>query len=288
MSSTNNHGNNQEIIFHAPSTLKEALQLLTSDPSLEIIAGGTDLWPKWSMSKTRPTRLLSLHRLAELKNIEETNGQLRLGAMCTHASLAESPLVKKACPSLATAAATVGARQIQNRGTLGGNVVNASPAADLPPPLLAADAQVELSSLQGTRTVALVDFYQSYRQTARKPDELLTAVLIPALPKNGREYFRKIGTRRAQAISKVVGSMRLIVGEDGKISRAGLAFGSVAPISLRLSSVEKWLIGRPLDAQTAKEAGRLAGEDVTPIDDLRSTAAYRRHVVERLISSWLS
>lgn len=276
--------------FLAPDRLEQALQALANPSERPVVlAGGTDLWPQWTGGLTpRPERVLSLHRLRELRTIElvEDQGVLRIGAGCTHGDLVRSELVRQACPAVAEAAATIGAVQIQNRGTVGGNLVNGSPAADLPPPLAAAGAEVELASVDGPRCVALERFYTGYRALDRRPDELLVAVRVPALPAGAHERFTKVGTRRAQAISKVVGACRLELA-DGAIARAGIAFGSVAPIVLRLHALEQWLVGRAPDARTAAEAETRAAAAVQPIDDLRSSADYRRYVVGRLVRRWI-
>jgi CO/xanthine dehydrogenase FAD-binding subunit len=273
--------------FLAPTQLEQALQLLAEREPPEILAGGTDLWPKWTSGQPRPGRVLSLHRLVELRAVEDRDGQLRIGAACVHAALVRSVAVQRACPALAAAAATIGAAQIQNQATIGGNLANASPAADLPPPLLAAGAEVELCSTAGTRRVPLDHFFLGYRKIDRRPDELLTAVVVPSLPAGSRERFRKIGTRRAQAISKVVGACRLAVGDDGVITAAGIALGSVAATSIRLPELERWLVGRACDARTAASAEEQARQAVRPIDDLRSSAEYRTHVVGRLVYNWV-
>ena len=274
--------------FTAPDSLAEALSLLAQQPGQTVLAGGTDLWPQWTSEQHKPGQVLSLHRLAELGQISATPGEpLRIGATVTHAQLVRSAEVRDGCPAVAQAAATIGAAQIQNRGTIGGNLVNASPAADLPPPLVAAGAEVELASTKGTRRVPLDSFYQGYRQLDLGPGELLVAVLVPALPAVAREHFRKIGTRRAQAISKVMGACRLELGPDQIITRAGIAFGSVAPVVLRLEQLEQWLCGRRADSDTAREAGQRAVAAVQPIDDLRSSADYRRQMVGRLVQGWI-
>jgi carbon-monoxide dehydrogenase medium subunit len=270
--------------FLAPSDLGGALEHLREHPGTTVLAGGTDLWPQWTAEGRRPERVLSLPLLEELRRIELAGGVLRVGAAATHADLARSGAVREACPSLAEAAATVGAVQIQNRGTIGGNLVNASPAADLPPPLAAAGASVELASAgRGARRVELAAFFRGYREIDRAPDELLTAILVPALPAGGREAFHKVGTRRAQAISKVMGACRLTFADSGAVATAGIAFGSVAPTVIRLADLERWLGGRQPDEATAVEAEQRAAAAVQPIDDLRSTAAYRAYVVGRLV-----
>jgi len=277
--------------FLAPETLQQALAALAETPSPVVLAGGTDLWPRWtSESGERPLRVLSLHRLSELRVIEEVEGgeTLRIGATCTHAELWRSALVRRACPAVAEAALTIGAIQIQNRGTIGGNIINASPAADLPPPLLAAGAEAELASeAGGQRYVALDRFFTGYRQLDRREGELLVAIRVPMLPAGGRELFRKVGTRRAQAISKVVGACRVTLAPDGTVDRAALAFGSVAPVPLRLTGLERWLAGRAPDTETALEAEQRASSEVAPIDDLRSSARYRTYAVGRLVRLWI-
>jgi CO/xanthine dehydrogenase FAD-binding subunit len=257
-------------------------------PGPVVLAGGTDLWPLWTTEGSCPSQVLSLHRIRELRVIEEQEGKLRIGATCTHTDLIRSALVRRSSPALAEAAATVGAAQIQNRGTIGGNIVNGSPAADLPPPLAAAEAVLELASTRGRRQVPLSGFFTGYRATVRREDELLVAVEVPLLPKGALERFRKVGTRRAQAISKVVGACRIALdADDGTIASVGIAFGSVAPTVLRLPELERWLTGRPPDRETAAEAESRAVTAVKPIDDLRSSAAYREHVVGRLVRRWI-
>ncbi|MFH1131514.1 MAG: xanthine dehydrogenase family protein subunit M [Pseudomonadota bacterium] len=273
--------------FFVPADLQNALEVLGRNESVKILAGGTDLWPKWTSEGNKPQRVLSLHSIKELRAIDEEEGELRIGATCTHADLIRSDLVQKACPGLVQAASEVGAIQIQNRGTIGGNLSNASPAADLPPPLVAAGAKVELASTKGTRIVPLNLFFTGYRTLDLRSDELLTAVLVPFLPQGAKEFFRKVGTRKAQAISKVVGSCRLQTNPDGTIASVGIAFGSVGPTVIRMYDLEKWLTGRAAGPETASEAAELAEKRVQPIDDLRSSAEYRRHVVGRLVYSWI-
>ncbi len=273
----------------APDTLEEVLAALADPAPPVVLAGGTDLWPQWTSGKIpRPRRVLSLHRLASLRQIRREGDHLHVGAQCTHADLWRSDRVRGASPALALAAATVGAVQIQQRGTVGGNLAEASPAADLPPPLCAAGAAVALASVRGVRHVPLPAFYLGYRQTARQPDELITAVRVPALPAGGQEHFYKVGTRKAQAISKAAGACRLVLGPDGAIASCGLAFGSVGPTVVRLAALEAWLLGQRPSAAVAQEAGLRAAEGVQPIDDLRSTAAYRRHVVGQLVQRWIA
>ncbi len=276
-----------ERLFFAPDTLGEALSILSNNPDTVVLAGGTDLWPLWTSGEARPDKVLSLHRLSALRAIELEDDHLRIGAACTHTDLVQSEVVARISPNLPLAAATIGAMQIQNQGTVGGNVVNASPAADLPPPLVAAEALVELSSDAGVRRVAIDAFYRGYRDIDRRPEELVTAVLVPPLPERGREHFRKVGTRRAQAISKVVGACRLHMADDGTIARAGVAFGSVGPTVVRAFGLETWLVGQTPNEVTADAAAQVARDLVKPIDDLRSSAAYRAHVCGVMVRNWV-
>ena len=277
-----------ETVFFTPRVLDDALEILDQQhQGLEILAGGTDLWPRWTAERQKPARVLSLHRLEALRQLHRDGELLRIGAAVTHSELVRSPLVRSHCPALAAAAATIGAVQIQNRGTIGGNLVNASPAADLPPPLVAAGAELELASSAGKRRLPLDAFNLGYRKIDLRPGELLAAVLVPPLPDAAREFFQKVGTRRAQAISKVMGAGRLELDEAGRLARAGLAFGSVAPVVARLEPLEQWLVGRRPDAETAAEAGQRASQLVQPIDDLRSSADYRRYIVGRLVRNWV-
>jgi len=183
--------------------------------------------------------------------------------------------------ALRECARTVGALQIQNRGTVGGNIVNASPAGDSLPLWLALDAQFEVASISGRRRVAAADFWKGYRTVDLAPDELLVAVHIDSQP-NDHLHYRKVGTRLAQAISKVVLGGRIRVA-DGVVTEARIALGSVAPVPLRLASVEAALVGKPIDPAAAD----LVVTDIAPIDDIRSTATYRNRVATRIVRSWL-
>jgi CO/xanthine dehydrogenase FAD-binding subunit len=273
--------------FSAPETLDEVLAIRQQYPEAVILAGGTDLWPQWSSGEAAPERVVSLHHLGGLRRITAEDDFLRVGATCTHTELVRHDAVRRLCPALSQAAATVGALQIQNRGTIGGNVVNASPAADLPPVLVAVGAVLEFSSAKGSRQVAVDHFYRGYRDVDLRPGELLTSILIPPLPVEAREHFKKVGTRRAQAISKVVGACRLELADDGTIVRAGVAFGSVGPTVVRANELEKWLVGQQPNIPTAVQATRMAREAVSPIDDLRSSAEYRKHICGIMVRNWL-
>lgn len=265
----------------SPATLEEAYELLTS-AAYEPIAGGTDLMVQITGELAPPpVRVLDIWRLDELRGIRLVDAALSLGALTTYTDIRRSPLVHEHLPALAEAAATIGAAQIQNRGTIGGNAVNASPAGDTLPILLATDARLVLGSRGGERTIAADDFWIGYRQTARRPDELLLRIDIP-LPLGRSVRFRKVGTRRAQAISKVV--MALAWREDGGVWRdARVALGSVAERPIRARDTERVLEGAAARRETADHASATVAAEISPIDDVRSTADYRRVVTARVL-----
>lgn len=271
--------------IRSPADLAEAYRLLGDGGARwQPIAGGTDVMVQLAAGAAPPPeRLLDLWSLDELRGIE-IGGQGRelvLGALTTYTEIRRSPLCHDHLPALVEAAATIGAAQIQNRGTIGGNVVNASPAGDTLPVLLAADARIALGGPRGERSVAATDFWPAYRRTARADDELVLRVRIP-LPPRRRMRFRKVGTRRAQAISKVV--LALAWREDGGVWRdVRLAMGSVAPTTVRVHETEAVLEGAAPRRTVADHAIAVLAQELQPIDDVRSTADYRRAAACRVL-----
>ena len=266
----------------SPTSLAEAYDLLSAGDGWRPIAGGTDVMVQITgETAPPPKRMLDLWHLEELRGIGQRDGVVVLGALTTYTDIRRSELCRDLLPALIDAAATIGAAQIQNRGTLGGNIVNASPAGDTLPLLLAADAEIVLGSSTGERTVKASDFWTGYRQTARRDDELVTRVRIPVPP--GREVrFRKVGTRRAQAISKVV--MALSWRPDGGVWRdVRLGLGSVAATPVRARETERVLEGAAPRSETADHAAATIASEIKPIDDVRSTADYRRVVTARVL-----
>ena len=247
------------------------------------IAGGTDLMVRITGEiGAPPERLLDLSRVDALKGIALESGALVIGARSTYTEIRRSALVEAHLPALVEAAATIGAIQIQNRGTLGGNIANASPAGDTLPILLAADATILVGGQRGEREIPAAEFFTAYRETALAPDELILHVTFP-LP-TGRELrFRKVGTRRAQAISKVV--MATAWRDDGSrgLAEVRIALGSVAATPIRARATEAVLEGAlPIPEVADRAAETLAGE-IAPTDDVRSTADYRRSVAARVL-----
>jgi|RhiMetdeSRZDD1v2_1073273.scaffolds.fasta_scaffold555664_1 CO/xanthine dehydrogenase FAD-binding subunit len=263
-----------------PKSVPDALKMLRDEGPLAPMAGCTDLYVALNFGTLKETRFLNLWRLDGLRTIEARGDLLCIGALTTYADLIASPLVRKRIPMLAAASREVGGVQIQNRGTLGGNVANASPAGDTLPVLAAADATVVLKSTAGTRRVPFSAFYTGYRQTVRRPDELITGFEVPLL--RGRQWFRKVGTRAAQAISKVVIAARLEPPKGSGPAVVRVAFGSVGPTVVRATRTEAALAA----GQSLETALTLLAEEISPIDDIRSTAVYRRRVAANLLTSF--
>jgi len=268
----------------SPRTLAEAYVLLAEAPHRPV-AGGTDLLVQITGELgDAPDRVLDIWHLNELRGIRMESNALLLGALTTYAEIRRSPLIAEFVPAFAEAAATIGAAQIQNRGTIGGNVMNASPAGDMLPLLLACDAQLVAGTAGGERWIPVREFWPSYRKTALEPAELLLRISIP-LPVGRQLRYRKVGTRRAQAISKVVMALawQPAADADGAWRDVHLALGSVAPTPIRAPATEAALEGAaPSEAIADRAASTLAGE-LSPIDDVRSSADYRRAVAARVL-----
>lgn len=256
------------------SSLEQALQLLRTELRTPL-AGTTDLYVELNFGTLKPRRFLDIWALDELRTISLRGDALVIGALATFTALIRSPLVHARLPMLVEAARLVGGIQIQNRGTLGGNIANASPAGDSLPVLAAVDAVLVLRSADAERRVPITEFYTGYRKTVLRPDELIVAVEVPLV--EGRQYFRKVGTRAALAISKIV-----MAGVRGAVPR--IAFGSVGPTVIRARETE-----RALAAGThIEDAVRILAKEIAPIDDLRSSAAYRHLVAGNLLRRFWS
>lgn len=265
-----------------PRSLDEAVRHLEGDPGLVPVAGCTDLMVRGPEALHEMERVIDLLGVPELRGIRETEGGLEIGAATTFDEIRRSSEVRAAFPVLAEAAAQVGGWQIQNRATLGGNMANASPAGDSLPVLLALDAVVVAAGPRGLREIPYTDFHTGYRKTALEPGEIIVRVRLPHLPEGSVQTFRKVGTREAQSISKVVVAMAGRVA-DGRIAELRLAAGSVAATPVRLRAAEEAVRGMPAGSEAADLAGREAAREVTPIDDVRSTADYRRFALERVV-----
>lgn len=267
-----------------PRTLPEALEMLAERaPDVMPIAGGTNVIPDLRGGRYRPACLVNVADLPELRGIRREDGFLVIGGGVTIAEVIEDPLVAQFAPVLQEAAKVLASPLVRNRATVAGNLANASPAADMAPPLLALDAEVELASREGVRRVPLKDFFVHVRRTVRQPHELITAIRIPLPPENSRARFFKVALRKADAIAVVNGAVRLDLADNGLCRVARVALGAVAPTPIRAHEAERALEGQPLTPEVIAEAARLAAEATRTIDDIRGSAAYRRVVTEVLV-----
>ncbi|HEY3130154.1 MAG TPA: FAD binding domain-containing protein [Acidobacteriota bacterium] len=323
-----------------PGTLTETLDLLAREP-WKLFAGGTDLMVLFAAGQMAPGNFLNIWNLAELREIKESSDHITLGALTTYTRVQENPVLQSEFPMLCQAAFETGGIAIQNRGTLGGNIANASPAADSCPPLLAYEAELELLSARGGRWVPYHEFHTGYRRSVLRPDELIVRIRLPRKSKSGRagerettgplplscsptlplprspappvshspnpsawstigaysprffrtnggwmHYFRKVGTRKAQAISKVCFAGLAQV-EEGRIADIRIALGSVAPTVIRCPQTESLLKDKKTSLAATAAAREELAKEIAPIDDMRSTVTYRRRVAENLLEEFL-
>src|SRR5882724_277708 len=271
----------------SPGNLNAVLSLLASEPSQWLpIAGGTDVMVLYSAGKLPNRQLLNLWNIPELRQIEASPDSVRIGAACTYTELRNHEIVSREFPLLATAASWTGGIANQNRGTLGGNIANASPAADSLPALLVYDAELTLISVRGERRLAYRNFHSAYKETALAADELIRDISLPRRFSEYVSHARKVGARNAQAISKVclaaLGRMA-----NGTVQDVRLALGSVAPIPLRLHEMERALTGKEIEPSMIDTARKSVMKEIQPIDDIRSTARYRAAVAGNLVAEFL-
>lgn len=270
-----------------PRNLNEALALRARQPGLwQPFAGGTDLMVLLEAGKLPHKNYFNIWKIAELRGIEVTPEHVTLGALTTYTEVQANPILREEFPMLCQAASETGGLAIQNRGTLGGNIVNASPAADSPPALLAYDAEVELISLNAARWVPYHGFHIGYKQTIMRPEELLARIRLPRARKGMTQYYRKVGTRKAQAISKVCFAAKALITE-GAMAEVRIALGSVAPVPLRCIKTEDALRGFKIDEATIEKVKAQFAQEIVPIDDVRSTRNYRLRVSLNLLEDFL-
>ena len=273
--------------LNTPASLADALALLKNEPGVwKPFAGGTDLMVLLEAGRLPHHNYINIWGLDELRGIEASDTHVTLGALTTYTDVQSNPILQSEFPMLCQAASETGGLAIQNRGTLGGNIINASPAADSPPALLAYDAEIELVSSSGSRWIPYHGFHTGYKQMHLGADELLSRIRLPRNTEGATHYYRKVGTRKAQAISKVclaaVGRMN-----DGQISDIRIALGSVAPIVVRCVQTEDALRGQRPNAKTIAAACDTLSREISPIDDIRSTADYRLQVTKNLLADFL-
>jgi CO/xanthine dehydrogenase FAD-binding subunit len=269
-----------------PRSLNEALEALASDENLVPLAGGTDIMVYLEAGTLSASTFLNLQELGELRPPLSINAVLTLGALTTFRDVRLSS-IREQFPMFASAAREIGSLAIQSRGTWAGNVANASPAADGVPALMAHDAEIELTSTRGVRHVGLARFYHGYKKMDRRPDELITAIRVPVSQPGWFNYYRKVGARRFQAISKTLLAGRMLLDATGAVSDIRMVFASVAPYTLRAMQTENLVRGRTLTRELIEEAARAIQDEIRPIDDIRSTEMYRRRVTSNLVRDFL-
>lgn len=273
--------------LRAPENLAAALALLEREPDAwKPLAGGTDLMVLFEAGKLPHRKFLSIWKIGELKGIEVTPEHATLGGLTTYTEVQRHPVLQREFPLLCQAARETGGVATQNRGTLAGNIANASPAADSPPALLVYDAQLELISARDSRWVPYYKFHFTYKKMDLRPEELIRSIRLPRRPKMWQQYYRKVGTRKAQAISKVffAGAAEM---EDGTIRDIRIALGSVAPTVVRCVKIEAALKNQKLAPAVVESAKEMLAQEITPIDDMRSTAKYRLSVAQNLLAEFL-
>jgi CO/xanthine dehydrogenase FAD-binding subunit len=271
----------------SPASLGEALDALARDEGAwQPLAGGTDLMVLLEAGKLPHKNYVNIWNLPELRGIEVTDAHVTLGALTTYTEVQEHAILQTEFPMLCQAAKETGGIAIQNRGTLGGNIVNASPAADSPPALLAYDAELEFVSREGSRRIPYDKFHTGYKQMNLKPGELLRGIRLPRATPALTHYYRKVGTRKAQAISKTCFAAVGRVADD-RVVAVRIALGSVAPIPLRCTRTESQLRDKAIDAESLAAARTALAAEISPIDDLRSTRNYRLRVSLNLLEDFL-
>jgi CO/xanthine dehydrogenase FAD-binding subunit len=270
-----------------PASLADALSMLENEPGIwKPFAGGTDLMVLLEAGKLQHRNYINIWQLDELREIEVTSDHITLGALTTYTDVQSNRILRSEFPMLCQAASETGGLAIQNRGTLGGNIVNASPAADSPPALLAYNAEVQLTSSTGSRWLPYHSFHTGYKEMQIRTNELLTRIRLPRETGSCYHYYRKVGTRKAQAISKVC--LAAIGRKDGnKMSDIKIAFGSVAPIVVRCVRTEDSLRNQTLNDSAKRIGVESLINEITPIDDIRSTASYRLRVATNLLADFL-
>jgi OHCU decarboxylase len=272
----------------APGSVRAVVSLLAKEPDVWLpISGGTDLMVQFAAGKLPARKLVSIWNLPELRRIDVTPGDIRIGAGCTYSDLLRHEVVGREFPLLRSAARWTGGVANQNRGTIGGNIVNASPAADSLPPLLAYGAELILVSVRGERRLPYVSFHTGYKKTLLAPDELVQGVCLPRRFSGYFRHARKVGARNAQAISKVcIAALGRLA--DGAVEDVRIALGSVAPVPLRLTNTEQTVRGKVIDSALLLLARKAVAAEIRPIDDIRSTARYRAAVAGNLVEEFLS
>jgi CO/xanthine dehydrogenase FAD-binding subunit len=269
--------------YHLARSLPDAIERLSKDQAARPIAGGTDLMIQIASAQAKVKTLVDISQLEELKQIQQENGTVSIGAAVTYQQIIDSPVLRQAAPLLVEASRRVGAAQIQHMGTIGGNIANASPAGDTLPVLYALDAWLVLESPNGRRVLPLNQFILGVRRTALQPGELITQVCFAGLDaQQTGSAFVKFGLRQSQAIS-VVSAAVVLQRSNSHIESAAVALGAVAPTAVRSPHAEAALCGQTPSADLFAGAGAACLQDIRPIDDIRGSAAFRRHLAKKIV-----
>lgn len=273
--------------METPRDLAAALERMASEPGVwKAFAGGTDLMVLLEAGKLPHKKFLNIWNLAELRGIAVNAEHVTLGALATYAEVQRHEILAREFPLLCWAAAETGSVATQNRGTLGGNIANASPAADSPPALVVYGAEIELVSAGGTRWTPYASFHTEYKKMNLRAGELIRAIRLPRAHAGWKQYFRKVGTRQAQAISKICFAAAARV-EEGRIADVRIALGSVGPTVLHAVRAEELLRGQRLGSVDLRGVQDALSAEIVPIDDMRSTARYRRNVARNLLAEFM-
>ncbi len=280
-------GNPATTQWQRPKTVAEALRMYERNPAAIPLAGGTDVMVLWNAGEHNGCSILDLSALKSWSRVRVSDSHISIGALVTMSQLQQYAAIARRLPLLVQACATVGGLQIQNRATLAGNIANASPAGDSFTPLAVYDASVKVVSKAGRRNVPLAEIFAGVKKTSLLPSELIASIELPIPKRPTRQMFRKVGTRAAQAISKTVAAGLLWLRRDGTVRELRFALGSMAPTVRRLQHVEAYVQGRKLTKRTIETACELLQEDVSAIDDIRSTREYRLTVSQNLLRNFL-
>jgi CO/xanthine dehydrogenase FAD-binding subunit len=276
-----------EIEYVRVSELDEALRLLSRKEDVKVLAGGTDLVVDMKIGRYRPKTVIDISGIKDLRYIVDEGDKVRIGALTRMQDIVESPVIREKLPVLAEAVSMLGSWQIRNMATVGGNLCNASPAADSAPPLLVHEARIKLASIEGTREIPITEFFVGPRKTAMRPHELLQEVIVPYDADFAKSYsYVKLGRRNAFTLSVVAVATVLKV-RDGVFEDVRIALNAVAPTPVRARSVESFLKGREVGSEAIEKASELVLNDISPISDVRASAEYRKHASKILVKDTL-
>ena len=276
-----------EIEYIRVSELDEALRLLSRKEDVRVLAGGTDLVVDMKIGRYRPKTVIDISGIKDLRYIVDEGDKIRIGALTRMQDIVESPVIREKLPVLAEAVSMLGSWQIRNMATVGGNLCNASPAADSAPPLLVHEARIKLTSIEGTREIPITEFFVGPRKTVMYKTELLQEIIVPYDADFAKSYsYVKVGRRNSFTLS-VVAIATVLKIRDGVFEDVRIALNAVAPTPVRARSVESFLKGREVGSEVIEKASELVLKDILPISDVRASAEYRKHISKVLVKDTL-